>query len=59
MIKVKTLCGECIALMKNGYKVTEESGRRKIICENCRRRRYGTQCKIEKISVSANSKIKH
>jgi len=52
VIIVRTLCGECIAKMKDVYKVTEASGRKKIICDNCRRRRYGTQCKIEKRNIN-------
>lgn len=58
MVRVNTLCGECIAKYRMAFKVTEASGRRKILCDSCKRRRYGAQCKIEKPNISANNKIR-
>jgi hypothetical protein len=41
------LCGQCIALAKDGYKVIEHSRRVKDICALCGKRRYGAECTLE------------
>lgn len=41
------LCGQCIALAKDGYKVIEHSRRVKDICAICGKRRYGAECTLE------------
>lgn len=42
------LCGQCIALAKDGYKVIEHTRRVKDVCAICGKRRYGAECTLER-----------
>ena len=45
MIK-RTLCGQCIALMKDTYNITENGRREKCTCDHCKKRKFGAECSI-------------
>lgn len=42
------LCGQCIALARDAYQVTETSRLQKLTCAICGKRRYGAECILEK-----------
>lgn len=48
MNKRVIICSQCIVLAKDAYKVTETARRQKITCAICGKRRYGTECILEK-----------
>ncbi len=55
MVKKAILCGQCIALLKEHYRVTELYGMKKNTCDNCGKRRYGTRCRIESANVKEDT----
>lgn len=54
--KVIDLCGECAALMKEGYDVKQlpKPMNNKITCGHCGRRRYGGSYELTKKKVSTH-----
>ena len=44
------LSGQCIALARDAYQVTESTGWRKVDCAHCGKRRYGASYQLEKKS---------
>lgn len=48
MTKEAALCGLCIAMLGDSFKVIEIGPRKKQECENCGKRRYGCLCRIER-----------
>ena len=48
MAREAEICGACVALLRESFKVTELGRREKITCSQCNKRRYGCRCIITK-----------
>ena len=49
-MKTIELCGQCAAIMTEGYKIKQlpRPANQKVYCEMCRRKRYGATYEVEK-----------
>lgn len=48
MAREAEICGACVAMLRESFKVTELGRREKITCSQCNKRRYGCRCVITK-----------